>query len=224
MSEPAFLGLIRETLERELGGAAASILYHALATFGPRMPADFAEVVDLVHGPLRDGLSRRVGPERATSIVRDLERTLRFSEMPTSEVSRVRAREFDEQTTRSLPALGRTLEVLVLSKSETLATRLGALFSQASVRFTPIRSAGELARVEARDSVVLVDAFDGPRASPRALAAGLKDAALVLLWGSDLPACQELADAFRREHVTLMSFSSDEPIDPMLDVLRSRIP
>jgi hypothetical protein len=222
-SEPAVLGLLRETLERELDAAAAPLLFDALGAFGPRVPSTFAEVVDLVQGPLRVRLVARFGVERAAALVHDLERALRLAEMPTQELSRVQARPFDAQTTRSFPAVSGALDVLVVAGRETLITRLGPSFAPSQMHFLPARTAGDLARLDPSLAVALIDATDLPKASPRVLAASLKDASVILLWGSETAAANDVLEALRREQIPLMTFRSDESIDPLLDVLRSRL-
>jgi hypothetical protein len=222
-AETAVVVLLRETLERELEDAAASLLFDALGDFGPQLPQSVSDVVALLHGPLRMRLSSRYGAARADKLVEDIERALRAAEK-TSELSGVR-RGFEEtQQTSRFPALGSRLDVIVVSGSRLLVERLGALFAKTAANFIPVHTAGDLARLQCANAVVLVDATEVPRASPRALAASLRAASVVLLFGGDVEGAPELVEAFGRVSVPLMAFRSDEPIDALLDVLRSRLP
>jgi hypothetical protein len=223
-AETAVVVLLRETLERELEAAAGPLLFDALGDYGPRLPQSVSDVVALVHGPLYARLLSGYGAERAQRIVQEMERVLRSAELAKGELSGVRDKRFDSQTTRSFPTLGGQLEVIVVSGSRLLSERLGALFARRPVHFIPVLTAGDLARLRCADAVVLVDATEVPRASPRALAASLRGVSVVLLFGSDIDGARELIEAFQRVSAPLMTFRSDEPIDALLDVVRSRLP
>jgi hypothetical protein len=223
-SEPAVLVLLRETLERELPGASAAIFFESLGAWGQRVPSSFHEIVDFVKGPLRASLSKRLDEERTKDIVSRIEYALRVAELPTQELVKVRARgAFDDETTASILPLPGELSVVVLSATGELAVRCGALFAREEVRVLSVRSAGDLARLPDKLGLAIVDASDLPRASPRAIASALRDIPIVLVWAKEADGSRDVIAAFERENVRTMAFASDEPPDPMIDVLRSRI-
>lgn len=221
--EPAVLALLRDTLEREIPGASVSVFFQALAAHGPRVPSTFNEIVAFVEGPLRRSLVERYAERRAKEIVAALEYALRVAELPTQELSRVRARNFDEETTKTVLSPSGPLSVAVLCAGGVLADRCAACFRRDEMTFVTVRAAGDLARLPPGLDVALVDASDLPRASPRAIASSLASVPLVLVWGNDADAAKQLVAALDREGVRTMGFALEQSVDPMIDVLRARI-
>ncbi|HEY8429754.1 MAG TPA: hypothetical protein VIL20_15325 [Sandaracinaceae bacterium] len=210
--EPAILALLREALERETPGAAASILFEALGAFGARPPASFAEVVDFVHGPLGACVRARFGDERAARAVKALDRALRLAEMPTGQLATV-AR-FDEETTKSFMRTGRALVVAVVSAHATLAERLDAVLDGTRAVVTHVGGP----RRPVRADIALIDASDPTPFDPHALAG----VPLVLLWSSNTPGASAMVAALEGARLPLMTFARSE-VEALIDVLRARI-
>ncbi len=223
-TEPAVLGLLREHLERYVeGGAGPSLLFEALSAWGPRVPASFAEVVDLVHGPLRARLDARIGPSAAAEVVRAIERALRLAEMPTQDIVAVPRRTFDQEPTKTLARVQGTMRIVVLSASSALAARVGAVLDAGRVEVTNVSAERELASMPAGVHLALVDGADLPAISADAIAAALARIPLALIWCSDTALAAPIVAALERAKVRAMGFATSDPVDPMIDVLRSRL-
>jgi hypothetical protein len=213
-AEPAFVRLLRETLEEELPeGIAAAVLFRALADWGARVPSSFGEVLQLVDGPLAAALAERLGAARADALRGALERRLRLAERPTDTVAAPEPWRFDEATTRALPKLGRAVGLRVASGTPTLAALVAASLGPDRVRGA---SAGET------DALFLVDATDPPDWSEAEVLAAAGRAALTLLWGADTDAGRRLAARLAREGVEHLGFDTAHGVEPLLDVVRSR--
>lgn len=221
-AEPAVLVLLRETLEREAPGAAASLLFEALGRFGPRVPASFAEVLDFTHGPLRACMTSRLGEERARAGVRAIDRALRLAEMPTGQLASLSFRAFDHETTKSLARVEGALVIAVVATSGLLAERIAAVLDASRTSIATIRRPEELARGPVRAHLALIDASDPLDVEPGALAAALSEVSLVLVWDSDATGADRIASSLERAKIPVMTFARGE-VDPMIDVLRARV-
>lgn len=209
---------MRETLEREVPGVAASALFEALGRWGSRVPASFAEVVDLAHGPLRACLAARLGDERAAACVRALDKALRLAEMPTGQLAPV-ARAFDRETTKSLARVEGALVIAVITSGLAVPERIAAVLDPARVIIDAIRTPEELARMRAH--LALVDATDPIDCDPAQVASALTSAPLVLVWGTEECAAVTLSRELERAKVPVMTFARAES-EALIDVLRSR--
>jgi hypothetical protein len=222
-TEPAVLVLLREALEHELPGEAAALFFEALRRRGPEVPSSFAGLVDFVGGPLRAVLSAQCGAARAAEIVRRLEDTLKDSELPTQAMARLRAPSFGDETTANLAAISGPLDLVVLSMRGAMASQFGAVFDRTKVSVSRVRNADELARVGRRVDVAVVDLTDLPALAAEAIARSLVPASVVLVWGSEAKGAEAVVTALEREGARCVSFASNDPVEPMLDVVRSRI-
>ncbi len=213
---------LREALERELPGSAAAVLFEALGSYGPKVPKSPSEIVDFIGGALLGSLSRRCGAERAGEIVRSIESALRQPAIPKPDTPRSGKRSFDDEPTTTLQAVTGPISLVVLSTSDVLASRLSTLFDPMRVYVKAVRNSGELARAARSVEVAIIDASDLPPISPRAMATSLQRASVVLVWGIDLPEGEEVLRALDRAGVRSIAFACTDPVEPLLDVVRSR--
>ncbi len=209
---------MRETLEREAPGVAASALFEALGRWGPRGPASFTAVVDFAPGRRRACLAARLGRERAAAALRALDKALRLAEMPTGQLAPV-ARGFDQETTRSLARVEGALVVAVIASGLALPERIAAVLDPARVIIDAVRTPEELART--RPHLALVDATDPVDCDPAQLASALTGAPLVLVWGTGAGFAVALTRALESANVVVMTFARDDA-EALIDVLRSR--
>lgn len=221
MHEPAVLVMLREHLDHEIG-IGATVLFDALAAWGPRVPATFAEVVDLVQGPLRAALIARFGEVRAAEVVRRLEQALRFAELPTRELAVVPRMAFDDRTTKRIPPPAEVPRLLCIGASGRLGERIGALIDRSASGVISARSLDDVERAARPIELALIDGADPITADPDVLARTLLDLPLVLVWAREASGAEATLRALERANVPAMGFARHEPVDPMIDVLRSR--
>ncbi len=220
-TEPAFLGVLRELIEGRVEGGT-SLLLAALAAWGTRVPVTFAEVVDLVHGPLRARLQARLGSAEAAEVVRAIERALKLAEMPTRDLVPAPRCPFDRETTKLFARANGTMHLVVLSGTGELAEQIDPLFDPARVSVLRVSTRRSLARLPAGAHLALIDGADLPPIPPHELAPALAGLPLVLVWGGDAPGAAALVGVLERSAVPTMSFARTEP-EPMVDVLRARL-
>ncbi len=231
--EPAAIRLLRETLEERLTRReAAAILFEALSDWGPRVPGDRTELADVIHGPLRKTLERRLLPDAAHAILRRVERLLITADAPTGKHGMpkpVSAADLfpDERSTDELPNVDGAAYVLVLSATEELAVNLAACVVPFAVRVENAHSLRALADATAyRTDIVVLDCKLPPVVDNRVLVkvlAGLGGIPCVL-WGSDLAAGSELLSSLEGSGVRAVSIPLSSGVAPLIDLVLSRAP
>ncbi len=211
--EPAFIGVLRESLEAEVTSSVASAaLFAALGAWGARVPSTFVEVVDLVRGPLRVELAVRLGANRAREVEKRLEDRLRLAEMPTGSLHAVpRGDAFEDVPTSALPKPDGPVVVRVLAGSTLLETLLVAALGPRRVEV----SADEPA-------VLVLDASDPPASWGADLERAAHAASLVCLYGSGLPAGRDAAARLASAKVEFVGLDAAHGAVSIVDLLRSR--
>lgn len=209
--EPPFIRVLRESLEAEVTPSVASAaLFAGLAAWGPRVPASFVEVVDLVHGPLRAQLAARVGAERAAQLTRELEQRLRLAEMPTGVVAAAPRERFEEPTTHSMPKLSGPVDVRVIAGSPTLETLMVSALGPDRVAFVD------------EAAMLILDASDPPTSWGAELERLAHAAPTVCVYGTDLPAGRDAAKRLDSAKVAFLGFDTEHGAAPILDLIRAR--
>lgn len=209
-SEPAFIRVLRESVEAEVGGSLASAaLYAALAAWGPRVPGSFAEVVDLVYGPLREALAARVGDVRATELSKILEERLRLAEMPTGTMQAPFAPV--EATTSALPKAAGPVTLSVVAATPTLATLIVAVLGPSRV-----------AAAFDEPAMLILDASDAPSSWGADLERRAHAAGTTLVYGADLPEGRRATKRLASAKIGYLAFETEHGLAPILDLIRSR--
>jgi len=209
--EPAQIRVLREAVEDTVPGSVASAaMFAALSKWGPRVPASFLEVVDLVRGPLAEELAARLGAERAAQLVKTLEQRLSLAEQPTGTVSAAPRARFEEVPTTSMPKASGPVRLRVITGSPSLATLI-------------VSSIGAT-RVELSDApdLLLLDAHDAPESWGAELERAAHDATTVVVFGADLSAGEAVGKRLRSANVAFVGFESEHGVAPILDLIRSR--
>jgi hypothetical protein len=210
--EPAFIGVLRESLEAEVTSSVASAaLFAALGAWGARVPSTFVEVVDLVRGPLRVELAVRLGANRAREVEKRLEDRLRLAEMPTGSLHAVPRDAFDDVPTSALPKPDGPVVVRVVAGSTVLETLLVAALGPRRVEV----SADEPA-------ILILDASDPPPSWGADLERVAHAASLVCLYGSELPAGRDAAARLASAKVAFVGLDAAHGAVSIVDLLRSR--
>ncbi|MCB9596217.1 MAG: hypothetical protein H6719_26075 [Sandaracinaceae bacterium] len=209
--EPAFIGVLRESVEAEVTSSVASAaLFAALSAWGPRVPSTFFEVVDLVRGPLRAELARRLGDARAAEIEKRIEQRLRLAEMPTGTVSAAPREPFADAPTHSMPRASGPVSVQVLAGSPVLETLVVSALGPRRVELS-----------DAPDMLIL-DASDAPASWGADLELRAHAAPTICVYGSDLPEGQAAAKRLTSANVAFLGFEVEHGVAPILDLIRSR--
>lgn len=210
--EPAFIRVLRESVEAEVTSSVASAaLFAALAAWGPRVPASFVEVVDLVRGPLRRELASRLGDARAAEIEKRLEQRLRLAEMPTGTVSALPKDAFADVPTEALPKPDGPVVVSIVAGSPLLETLLVTALGPRRVEI----SADEPA-------FLVLDASDAPESWGADLELRAHAAPMVIVYGTDLPSGRAAASRLASTQVAFLGFEAEHGAAPIIDLLRSR--
>ena len=230
MSAPSPTRVVRSALEDALDTRLAStVLFEALGEAGSQVPRSLDELVDVVRGPLREVLARRLDPGQAADLVEAIERALMpppdepaTLEIPLDEL--VPRTERDDMTAPVLRLRG-PVPVLVVAETDGFARRLLAALGDNRVApsATPAPSDETL---EDPPRLLIVDASDFPTAiGPRALlswAAGLPPSTALVLWAASLPYGKNLQRELASTELSFVTFDPTEGIAPLLDLIRSR--
>ncbi|HBQ14031.1 MAG: hypothetical protein RLO52_11285 [Sandaracinaceae bacterium] len=212
VTEPAIIGVLRECLEAELGDGASSVLFRALARWGGRVPQRFADLVDVIHGPLREELARTEGEARARTLVEVLQERLRVSEMPTGTLAAAPRAGFEDAPTRALPRERGPVGVRVIAQTKTLAILISSALGPE--RVLPSRE----------PRVLLFDLSDPPAAWDPALQGVASRAEVTLLYGAEVDGARALEEWLLEGGAQVSTLASEHGVGPILDVLRARAP
>lgn len=251
--ELASIRLLREALEAVMPPArAAGVLFEGLGAWGERVPVTGEELRSALDGPIRAALAKRLPPEQVDGVVTSVRDALTTAEAPTDvhpvlpdpdattgkhrrlaeredETTRVPTADAwpDEQTTIEIQAHpGGPVPVVVLAGSESFAIRMSLALGPERVVATAIASLDALAPHLRDAAVVVVDATDVPDAAPlevsRALSRLPQDC-VPAVWGGDLPFGERVAQALGDAGQRCVAVSTEEGIDPLVDLVRSRL-
>jgi len=210
--EPAQIRVLREAVEQTVPASVASAaMFAALSKWGPRVPASFVEVVDLVRGPLHDELAARLGAERATELVEVLERRLSLAERPTGTLSAAPKARFEDVPTASMPKTTGALRLRVITGSPSLSTLLVSSVGAGCVELS-----------DGAADLLLLDAHDAPESWGADLERAAHDAATVVVFGADRPEGQAVGKRLRSANVAFVGFDGEHGVAPILDLIRAR--
>ncbi len=210
--EPAFIRVLRESVEAEVTPSVASAaLFAALAAWGPRVPSSFVEVVDLVRGPLRVELASRLGDAKAIEIGKRLEARLRLAEMPTGTVAAAPKDAFADVPTEALPKPAGPVEVQVVAGSPLLETLLVTALGPRRVEITADEPA-----------MLVLDGSDPPARWGADLELRAHAIPLVCVYGTDLPSGRDAASRLSSANVAFLGFAAEHGAAPIIDLIRSR--
>lgn len=209
MSEPAIIGVLRECLEAELPGQASGALFRALSRWG-YAPQRFVELVDVIHGPLREELAASVGDAQSHALVKRLEERLRMSEMPTGDVGPAPRARFEDAPTRTLRRERGPLPVQVVAQTKTMAILISTALGPDRVK--PSRE----------PRVLLFDLSDPPQAWDPTLQHVASRADVTLLYGAEVEGARDLEEWLVEGGAEVRTLTSDHGMAPILDVLRAR--
>lgn len=224
--------VLRRTLERALETRDAStLLFEALSASENRVPHTLDEVLEVVRGPLRHALEKRLGPEQAAAIVLEIEEALgvTFDAVETQErplddlVSETRP----DEATASFPTADRSVRVLVVAGGRGFEHRLEVALGEQRVAPTTVSSHEGLRHALGKEPppVFLIDASDFPSIDPARLIAAaqaLPSTTACVLWGAELPYGKNLARSLERNGRAWIQLALREGIEPLCDVIRSR--
>ncbi len=232
VSEMAPTRVLRRTLEEALDTRlASSVLFEALGASGKGVPQTQDEVLRVVHGPLREALSRRMGDPDALAIVDRIHDALAraYDAVTTQErpLDELAAETSPDEATASFPTQDRAVPVLVIASGRGFEHRLGIALGEGRVAPVTVRSHEGLRRAldSETPALFLVDASDFPAIDPsRVLAAAdsLPSTTTCVLWGAELPYGKSFARAIEAHPRRWITLVLREGIDPLLDLVRSR--
>lgn len=133
----------------------------------------------------------------------------------------------NEQTTLRLPAhSGGPVPVVVLAGSDSFGMLLTLALGPERVRPTRLASLDRLRPELKTAALVLLDATDVPDAGPVEVARALRQLpadCVASVWGVDLPFGARVAKALHDDGQQCVSLSTEEGIDPLVDLVRSRL-
>lgn len=227
----AIIERLREKLEEALPRVdAGSALFAALARWGPRVPADEAELRSFVLGPLEDELAsrlQRVPLKRvlgmldevlanAGALTQDHEIPIEIDESPVWR---------DEASTAAMRSITGRVPVLIVAFTGALAIRLRAVLGDDAV---DVEARGDRAGIEralaTAPVIAIVDALDVAPVAVDALADALVHATRTktIVWGSDLAHGRRIIDAADVRGVQLSGIERADGVAALLDLVISR--
>lgn len=215
---------MRETLEGVLHPSTASTLFfEAINSAGGALPKDAGEALELVRGPIYEGLLDRIGEAEAKATISGLERMLVAIQGETQKKRKSR----NDEITQNVQLSEASLPVYVLAGSTELGTKLAAVVGPKLMSCLHVPDARTL--VERLEMVppgfVLIDGSEFPAIEPSDLASALSklDEHMVkAVWGADLPYGQSVLASAQAVGVKMTPFDRREGIEPLIDVIRSR--
>jgi len=227
----AIIERLRETLDGLLPEAqAASILFAALARWGPRIPTDEIELAQFVRGALRDELSDRLEQKPLAPVLAELEAVLATAGAPTADHEipidvEIEPRWRDEISTKAMRSIEGPVPVLVIAASTAFALRLRLALGEAMI---DVEARADLAGVEralrSSPALTVIDARDPSGIPIDRLADVLAHATgtTTIVWGSDTPYGKRIVDASEGRGAAFAGLASTEGIGPIFDLVTSR--
>jgi len=221
--------VLRRSLEEALEvHTASTVLFEALGAAGSRVPQTRDDVLELVRGPLREILARRLDPARAEDIVAQVVDRIRPDpstvEMPLDDLAAETRR---EDSTSSFTTAHEVVSVMVVAASLGFAQRINVAFGTGRVAPWVVSTERELedALEGQAPPIVIVDASDIPAIPQRVLMrrlAALPSTTACVVWGRELPYGRVLAEATEASGRAWITLEKKEGIAPLLDLVRSR--
>lgn len=225
--------LVRETLEGIVEpGVATSVLFESLSRWGRGVPKGPEQVLELVRGPLRELLERRIGPEAEpalATLIAQLEMIAGGDEGDDLEVE-IDLDEPDEPDgamTAQMQAVTMPVVVLVVAGYREFATRLAMALGRERVHAITVGDVEELRRMtfSANPQIVVVDAAQPAAIRPADLARaikGLPDRVISFVWGEETSFGRELRVRAEQLEASALYLDRTEGIEPLLDLVLSR--
>ena len=225
--ERAELRLVREKLESILApDLAHAVLFEALSALGGRPPTSETSVIALIDGPLRRALARRLDPDDIEHLIAEMVDEVQrvFAAAPSPQNGRFRELEVTLAIHRGKGAVG----VLVFSGSDDLAARLQIALGPDRVAARTCTSRAEVdALLKGNVSaILLVDSVDFPPIEPVELAeriAAAPPGTVRAIWGTDLGYGGVVLGELLARHSSVTPLDRREGIEPLLDLVRSRV-
>lgn len=218
------LRLVRESLEAVVSPSIVStVMFEALEQTGGELPDGPEAVRQLVEGPLRAALARKVGAD-AHAMIDDVLVVL-ATIAPSADAS-ARGRRGPD-VTREVFIDGRPVFVVVVSGTSEFASRLSAVLGPTLLTAIPASTMEQLEEhlSIAAPQIVLVDAADFASIEPERLGVvlGKLPATTVrAIWGVDLPYGASILRALVERGAPATPLDRREGIEPLLDLIRSR--
>jgi len=245
--------LVRETLEGIVEpSVATSVLFDSLSVWGRGIPQGPSEVLELVRGPLKDMLHRRIGDEAGPALA-VLEAHLisianpvsvppslppepledDFPELEESgDLDVVLDIDFDEDDendtmTAQMTAMEQPVIVLVVAGYREFAQRLTAAIGMERVHTITVGDVNELrhSAFSTSPQIVVVDAAQPAAVAAPDLARALKalpDATISFVWGEETRYGKELRLRLEQLEARSLFLAREEGIEPLLDLVLSR--
>ncbi|MBX3272588.1 MAG: hypothetical protein KF729_20175 [Sandaracinaceae bacterium] len=222
--------LVRETLEGIVEPSiATSVLFESLSRWGRGVPRGPEQVLELVQGPVRELLERRIGPSAGPALdalIAQLEAIAAGDELEV-EIDFDEPEEPDGALTAQMLAVSVPVVVLVVAGYREFATRLTASIGRERVHTLTVGDVEELRRTtfSASPQVVVVDAAQPAAIRTADLARALKDLpdrVISFVWGEDTSYGRELRARAEQLGASALYLDRGEGIEPLLDLILSR--
>lgn len=219
---------MRETLEGTLAPAVATAtLFEALDRWGRGIPADTAQVLELVRGPLATLLDSRLGPESARELIAAVEQRL-SAQLPADLDVDVDVADDDEGVkTTQMSAVPHPVSVLVVSASKIFGERLLTVLGDDRVYPHTVTDepAFRHAMFSAAPLIAVVDTTHPPAIRPPVLAAalrGLPKQTVAVVWSTETDYGRETRVRLEQTDNDVVFLERKEGIEPLLDLVLSR--
>lgn len=222
---------MRETLEGVVEpGVATSVLFESLSRWGRGVPKGPEQVLELVRGPLRELLERRIGPEAEpalATLIAQLEQIAHGDEDLEVEIDLEEPEAPDQAMTAQMQAVTMPVVVLVVAGYREFATRLAMALGRERVHTITVGDVEELRRTtfSANPQIVVVDAAQPAAIRPADLARalmGLPDRVISFVWGEETSYGRELRVRAEQLEAAMLYLDRTEGIEPLLDLVLSR--
>lgn len=221
--------VLRRALEQSLEKHVAStVLFEALGA-SPGVPQTVDDVLEIVRGPLRDALARRLDREVADGLLGRIEAQLlpedpATVELPLDEL--VEETRSGADATLQISVEASAVPVVVLSASGAFAARLQLTLGEHRVLAHAVQDKdGFDEAVDATEpAIVLVDGTDFPSVDARDVIRMLRvlpSTTARVLWGAELSYGRSVLEQLEDEAGWVI-LELKEGISPLLDLVRSR--
>jgi PleD family two-component response regulator len=210
--------LLRDVIERSVDARLASaIIFEALSSDrASEVPTDMAALHRFIEGPLRTALSRRLGSAPTSALLDAIEAELLAPD-----------EEDDRNRTREWPIGAGPVVVLVVSRSASLAVALRAALGgeRIGLRTAADAPAVESAAKKIAPDLVIIDATEPIRDMPSVADAirAVPASSSCLHWGRETPWGLRFGVELDRRGVAFTPVDRTHGVDPLLDLVRSRL-